>query len=116
MEKTTRRWVTVALGGLLAIAVLGIAAVGGMVYFVTSNIHSEPASKAVMLERFSRQRDRVAGRDPLVQFRDYHEVVVHRPALDSPAGPPLQAVHVLVYDPRNERVTTIRIPFSVIRW
>jgi hypothetical protein len=116
MDKSTKRWLTVALGVLLAGAVLGVAAVGSMIYFVTSNIHSEEVSEARVIERFERERQRFSGRQPLVQIVDRDAVEVHRPAAIDAAGPGLVAVRILVYDPRSERITNVRIPFAAIRW
>ena len=116
MDKVTKRWVTIALGVFLAIGVLGIAAVGSIVYFVTSSIHSEPIAQPELNERFARERQRFTGRQPLVELRGHDSVIVHRPAPTEPVARPLQSVRVMVYDPNDERVTNITIPFAVIRW
>lgn len=116
MDRTTKRWVAVALGVFLAIGVLGVAAIGTVVYFVTSHIHSEPVSEASVSDRFARERQRFSGMQPLVELRGHDSVVVHRPQTGRTAARALQSVRIMVYDPDDERVTTITIPFAVIRW
>jgi hypothetical protein len=116
MDKTTKRWVTVVLGVFLALGVLGMVAVGSIVYFVTSNIQSEPIAQSDLNERFARERQRFSGRQPLLELRDHGSVVVHRPQPTEPAAHPPRSVRVMVYDPDDERITNITIPFDVIRW
>jgi hypothetical protein len=116
MDKSTKRWVTIALGVFLALGVLGIAAIGSVVYFVASSIQSEPIAPSELNERFARERQRFSGRQPLLELRDHDAVVVHRPPPSEPAGHPVRSVRVMVYDPDDERITNITIPFEIIRW
>lgn len=115
MDKKAKTWLLAVLGVLIVIAMLGVAAVGGVVYFVYSHVESAPASQTDAADRFAAARGLFGGRQPLIELReDQDEPIVRLP--DGAASPAeLQTLRVLVYDRHDEQLTDVRIPFWIVR-
>jgi hypothetical protein len=114
MDKKTKTWLSIALSILLLIGLLGLAVVGGGIYFVYSHVNSEPASQADARDRFAQARQQLAGKPPLVEIQEGREPIVHRPPATAQAAR-LQHLRVLAYDPDDGRVTEVDIPFWLVR-
>jgi hypothetical protein len=114
MDKKTRTWLSIALGVLLVIGLLGLAIVGGGIYFVYSHVNTGPASQADARDRFTAARQMLAGKPPLIEIQEDREPIVHRPPA-SAAAARLQHLRVLAFDPDDGRMTEVDIPFWLVR-
>jgi uncharacterized membrane protein len=106
-----RTWLTILIGLVLAVFVLCIALVGGSVYWFYQHVQRQPMSRESAADEFSRERARFVGQTPLIEVRQGEQPVVHRTIRrGAPVAATLTAVHVLVYDPREERLIRANIP------
>ena len=97
-------------------AVLMIAAVGGSVYWVTRHVDTQATSDASAEDEFGRTRARFAGQAALLEIRGPRDVVVRREA--RPASVPrveLTTLHVLAFDPDEEKIVRVNMPFWLLR-
>jgi hypothetical protein len=117
MDKRTKTWVSIIVGVLIVLVVLGAAALGGTIYFVASHVRQAPVEEARADDRFSETRQRLARRQPLVEIDDSDDVVIRRaePAAVAANGARLQTLRALVYDPREGRIVEVDIPFWLLR-
>ena len=116
MDKRTKTWLSI-LAAILAVGVmLGVAAIGGSVYFVYSHVRQGPAEETQAGDRFEQVRQRMAGRQPLLEIDDRDEVVVRRSAevSNGDAGK-VQTLRAMVFDPREGRIVDVDIPFWLVR-
>ena len=114
MDKKTRTWLSIALAVLLTVGILGLAVVGGGIYFIYSHVNSEPATQADARDRFTEARQRLAGKPPLVEIQEGREPLVHRPPASAPSAR-LQHLRVMAFDADDGRLTEVDIPFWLVR-
>jgi hypothetical protein len=115
VEKSTRKWLSIVVAVLLAVCLLGIAALGSVAYFLYSHIQTAPITEVAAGDRFARERARFAGSQPLVEIRGREDVVVHRPAAAVERGTPLTSLKALVYDDNEAQLVEMSMPFWLIR-
>ena len=78
------------------------------------------AAEQTAIEEIARTRQRFAGQTPLLERRadsaddDDERFVVHHPGPASHARP-VETLRILVYNPRDERMVRVNIPFWIIR-
>ena len=115
MDKRTKTWISVILGILIVVVMLGMAAIGGTAYFVYSHFRQAPVEDQQAGDRFAQVRQRLSGRTALLEIDDRDEVVIHR--LERPAadGDRLRTLKAMVYDPRDGRIVEVDIPFWLLR-
>lgn len=117
MEKRTRTWISVIIGILVVVVLLGAAAIGGTTYFVFSHIRRVPVEDAQAGDRFAEMRKRLSEQTALLEIDDRDQVVIHRSersAVSTP-GRPLRTLNAMVYDPRDGRIVDVDIPFWLLR-
>jgi hypothetical protein len=113
MDKRTRTWISVIVGVLIVIVMLGVAAIGGAFYFITSHIRQTSLAEVQAGDRFEGMRQRLSGRQPLLSLDDRDEVVIHR--TESPSTARLTTLRAMVYDAQEERIVEVDIPFWLLR-
>jgi hypothetical protein len=114
MDKKTRTWLSIALAVLLIVGLLGLAVVGGGIYFVYSHVDTQPASQADARDRFDEARQALAGKPPLIEIREGAEPLVHKPPATAAAAR-LQHLRILAFDSGDGRITEVDIPFWLVR-
>ena len=103
----------------LVVIVFAVLAVVGLVYFFRTHVSTVEASNRTAVEEIARTRERFAGQTPMIERRDGDEdyndrFIVHPP--DPEAKPkPVQTLRVLAYNPRDERMVRVGIPFWILR-
>jgi len=115
MTRNRRTWLSVALAALLVAGMLGLAVIGGSIYFVSRHIRTESIADAAAAERLNRARMRFAGQPALIELRDHDQVIVHRPDPPSTRGASLQVLKILVHDSGEGRLIDLEIPFWLLR-
>jgi hypothetical protein len=116
MDRPKRTWLTVLLAVVIVAAVLGLSALGGLIYFFYSRVHTETVTEATAAERLEQHRQRFAGREPLVEIRSGNEVVVHRrPAAAGGEPSRLQTLRLFVYDASDGQLVDASLPFWLLR-
>ena len=115
MDKRTKTWLSIVVAILAVLVMVGVAVVGGSVYFVYSHVRQVPAEEAQAGDRFAQAREKMANQQPLLEISDRDEVVRH-PAAAAPAGGGTVAtLRAMIYDPREGRIVDVDIPFWLLR-
>lgn len=116
MEKRTKTWISVIIGILIVVVMLGAAAIGGTAYFVYSHIRRVPVEDAQAGDRFAQMRQRLGGGIALLEIDDRDEVVIHRSERSAiSTDSRLRTLNAMVYDPREGRIVDVDIPFWLLR-
>jgi hypothetical protein len=117
-EKSGKKtWVWVVVG-LLVVLVVGFAVfIGLSMMVVTRNMKVTEADEPSAERRFEEARARFAGQAPLVTLEE--DAVVSRAELDrrtsSYKGPAPKEMWVMAWDPKDQRLVTMSIPFWLLR-
>ena len=111
-----KTWVWVVLA-LVGVAVLGlIALVGAGAYFVAREIDTKPASKLSAEQEFARELERFGDRKPLIEIDESgHSVSSNFDPTLPPAATKPDVMIVMVWDPQEERIVRVRLPFWLLR-
>ena len=111
-----KTWVWVVLA-LVGVAVLGlIALIGAGAYFVAREIDTKPASKLSAEQEFAKELERFGDQKPLIEIDETGHSVSSRfdPSLPAAATKP-EVMIVMVWDPDDERIVRVRLPFWLLR-
>jgi hypothetical protein len=112
-KKVSWGWIIFGIVAFTVLVGVIFVVVAGVVVYQQFGFKSTPATERTAIEKFETQARRFEGQKPLIVLED-GEPVVHKP------GPgrkktPIDALHVMVWDPSEERVVTMTIPFWLIR-
>jgi hypothetical protein len=110
-----KTWISVVVAAVIALGMLAAAAIGGTAYFFAKHIHAEPAEGADAAREFESARGRFSGQPALIELRRDHEPLLHKELIKSDAGKPLETLRVLAYDPDEEKLVRVSIPFWLLR-
>ena len=111
MKKNTARALMIVVGVCVLLVILGL---GSAVWLFTNAIDVGEASEADASREFNRVRERFAGVQPVIVFENDEPRVARRPAAEAPTVR-LSAMHVLVWDPDEQRLTRVYVPFWFLR-
>ena len=120
-EKGARRtWVWV-LVGLLVVVVIGFAVLLGLgMMVVTRNMQVTEAGRESAERAIDDARARFAGQVPLVTLDgDGHDARLSRTELDrriaAHQGPPPESMWIMAWDPDEQRLIKLSVPFWLLR-
>jgi hypothetical protein len=107
-------WVVVAI---VVLGIIGIIAMAGAgLYFFTRHIQMREASPAVAARSFDDVKARFANQKPLIELNDEGDFLRSNPQRNRlEHAAPLEAIHVMAYDPDDAKVVNVSIPFWLIR-
>ncbi len=111
MKKSTARALMIVVGVFVLLVILGL---GSAAWPFTNAIDVGEASEADASREFDRIRERFAGVQPVIVVDDDDPRVTRRPSDAAPAVR-LSTMRVLVWDPDEQRLTRIDIPFWFLR-
>jgi hypothetical protein len=107
-------WVVVAI---VAVGILGLVAMAGIgFYFVTQHIETKAATADDAAKEFTNVRAAFAGQPPLIELDNGGQFVrahTDRPVSDQ-VTPPNQ-LHVLAFNPSDNRIVRFKLPFWLLR-
>lgn len=114
MAVKTWVWVVVTLAALALVGFIALIAAGA--YFVAREIDAKPASKASAEQQFDAERVRFADEKPLIEIDEDDRAVRSRfdPNLPPAASKP-EVMVVMAWDPEEERIVRVRLPFWLLR-
>lgn len=116
MAGKVKTWVWVVLG-VVVVGILGMIAMAGVgVYFFSQHINTRAASPAAAADEFDTIRRRFEGQKPLIELDErgrFLRANPDRPALASAKSP--DNLFVLAFDPDDERIVRVTIPFWLLR-
>jgi hypothetical protein len=114
--KSKRGCLWAAVGAGVLVLIVGAALFGGVAWLVyqSSSIKSDAVTPAHAAEEIAAVRARFSGQTPLIAIDDnQHATLVPRTRT---SGAALTAVHVLVFDPRDDRLKRLTLPFWILRF
>lgn len=108
-------WGWIIFGIVAATVLVGVlfVAVAGFVVYQQFAFKSVPATERSAEAKFEAMAKRFEGQKPLLVIKD-GEPVVRMPDPTRKRAP-IEALHVMVWDPSEERVVSLSIPFWLIR-
>lgn len=110
-----RKWLWI-IGGLFAavIVVLSVAA-GAGIYFVTKNISTRESTGPEAAKAFDEARKTFAAQQPLVELDAMERPRTTRDLSALPTGKAPEHLWVLAWNPREQRIVKVSIPFWLLR-
>lgn len=109
------RWAQVLIGIAIVAVFVGIGAVIAVTAYFREHIVVNASSAREVDDAFAKVRQQFNGQPPLIEMRDG---VPHYNETRSPAPPAeqtLHTLHVLAWDPDDEKLATVDIPWWVLR-
>ena len=109
-----KTWVWVVIG-IVALGILGIVAMAAAgLWFVRSHVDIRTSTVAAVATDFDGVRARFTGQKPLIELDDHDNFV--RANTDRPNGTQRPSnLNVMAYDPDDEKVVRMEIPFWLLR-
>ena len=98
---------------LVVVVGAGVLAVVGYVVYQQFAFEASPATGIGVEQEFAKVSRKFAGQRPLIEMRD-GEPVAHKEAGPRPNAP-IDAIHILVWQPDERKVFRMNIPFWLIR-
>jgi hypothetical protein len=111
MKKETFRTILIVVGVLVLLAIVGL---GSAAWLFMRGFETSQADAASATETFDDVRNRFAGTSPVLVIEDDRPTVARKPPAQS-NGVRLTALRILVWDPEDERVARIELPFWLLR-
>ena len=116
MAVRVRTWIWIIVG-VVALCILGAIAMAGVgLYLFTQHIDTHSATAASAARDFDEIKQRLSGQAPLIELDDRGRYLRsntdRKPA--ATARPP-ESLYVLAFDPDDERVVKVSIPFWLLR-
>lgn len=112
-KKTPWGWIVLGIVAFTVLIGVGLLGVAGFVIYQQFAFQSLPATERSAEQKFEEVAKRFAGQEPFLVLEDGEPVVNKAPAHRKPAR--IEALHVMVWDPADERVVSLNIPFWLIR-
>ena len=112
-----RTWV-IALVSIAALAVFGTVVLIGLgAYVFMSNVDIQDATPETAEHSFQEALAQFIGDEPLIRLtREDGEVQAELLRRDRPSDVRPESLHVIVWDPREERLVNVRIPLWLLRF
>ena len=107
-------WVVVAI---VVIGILGVIAMAGVgFYFFSQHVNTKVVSPASAAREFADISARFTGQKPLIELDERgHLLRANTDRAAPPKAEPLEALHVLAYNPHDGRIVRISLPFWLLR-
>jgi hypothetical protein len=117
MAGKVKPWVWVLLV-IAVVGLLGVVAVAGMgFYFFSKHFDTKVVSKAGANAEFAQIRERFDGQKALIELDERGRFLRSNPDREPKAGPRTPAeLYVLAFDPDDERIVKVTIPFWLLRF
>jgi hypothetical protein len=116
MAGKIKAWVWVVIA-IVAICILGAVAVAGMGYYlVTKHFDTKVTSPASAAVEFEQVKAQFVGQKPLIELDERGRFLRANP--DRPGRPDARRpdqLYVLAFDPDDERIVKVTIPFWLLR-
>lgn len=113
---TKKTWILVIVGILSACVLALVVIAGAGVYFVTRHIHTQRTESTDAMRSLDRARARFKDQRPLIEVDANGRPSVSTPLAELPPGrtEPNELI-VLAWNPDDERVVTVTLPFWLLR-
>lgn len=114
MAGKVKAWVWIVVG-IVIVGILGVVAMAAAgLWFVKSHVDIQTTTAAAATQDFQAIRQRFVAQTPLIELDDQGSFL--RANTDRPAGTKRpQTLSVMVFDPRDEKVVRMELPFWLLR-
>jgi hypothetical protein len=114
--KSKRGCLWAALGAGVLVLIVGAALLGGTAWLVyqSSSIQSEPTTPERARDELQAVLDRYAGQPPLIAI-DEHDRATLVPRTQRSEGASPTYLHVVAFDPTDNHLKRVRLPFWLLR-
>jgi hypothetical protein len=113
---TRRRWPYIVLGVAVLFVFLGIGVIVAVTAWFQENMEVASSTDRDAQTEFESVRQKFAGREPLIEMHDgVPRFTKARDASPASADTSLSTLNVLVWDPDEERLARIALPFWLLR-
>jgi len=112
-----RRWVPIVIGVAILLVFIGIGLVIAVTAWFQQNVQSREITEREAQVEFEAVRAKFASRPPLLELRNDvpRYTAGRRPTAADTVGSSLQSLNVIVWDPDDERLTRVTLPFWLVR-
>lgn len=117
-HKSRKRTWVIVLVSIAAVAVFGTATLIGLgVYVFVSNVDIDDATPETAERSFEEARVQFAADEPLIYLaREDGNIRAEVRRRDRPSDVRPESLHLMVWDPDEERLVTVRIPLWLLRF
>lgn len=113
---TRRRWPFIVLGVAVLFVFVGIGVIMASIAWFQENMDIEQTSEGRAQDEFEKVLQMFPGREPLLELHDgVPRYTKERDTRPSAEGKSLSRLHVLVWDPDEEHLARIALPFWLLR-
>jgi hypothetical protein len=114
--KKKQKWIPIVLGILFLFVVLAVGGVVFVVSFMRQNVDIASMSEASADDEFAKQRERFAGRKPLIEMVDGRPQYLGDRATGAASSTvPLKTMHVMAWDDDEGKLVRFSLPFWLLR-
>jgi hypothetical protein len=111
-----RNWLAIILGVLLLFGMLAVGCVVVTVSFFRQNFDiSDNITEAGAKSEFDAVYARFPGQQPFIEMRDGRPQRVAADVKPPASGKPLTTLHVIAFDPDDEELAKVSLPFWLLR-
>ena len=117
-QKSRKRTWIIVLASIVGLGVFGMVVLVGLgVYVFMNNVNIEDATPETAELSFREARARFIGDEPLIRLtRENGDIQAEILRRDRPSDVRPAALHVMVWDPDEERLVNVRLPLWVRRF
>ncbi len=112
-----KNWLLIILGIVIFVVIVGVAAVGGFVYWMYKQMNVQVTKVENPQPAFSEVLAKFEGQRPYIEvsFADgREEATVHR-EMEKQTRSRLNNLHMLIYDERDHQMVRMALPFWLLR-
>jgi len=112
-KKTSWAMIIVGISAFVLIVGVGLVAVVGYVIYQQFAFQAKPATEISADAEFAQIVAKFEGQKPYLVIKGGKPVVSEEPA--SAPGEPVEALHIIVWDPDERKVVKLNMPFWLLR-
>jgi hypothetical protein len=112
-KKTSWAVIIVGISAFVLIVGVGLVGVVGYVIYQQFAFQAKTATELSADEEFAQIVAKFEGQKPYLIIKDGHPVVSEEPAAEP--GRPVEALHIIVWDPDKSKVIKLNMPFWLLR-
>ena len=112
-KKTSWPVIILGISAFVLVVGVGLVAVVGYVIYQQFAFQAKSATEVSADEEFGRIVAKFDGQKPYLIIKDGEPVISDAPA--SAPGKPVEALHIIVWDPDEQKVVKLNMPFWLLR-
>jgi hypothetical protein len=111
-----KTWLTIIVGVVIFIVIVGIGVIGGLAYMVKRQVNVETLTQATGEQEFERMLTAFDGQKAFIELpaEGEGEAIVHR-ELETKQPGSLSTLHLRIWVPDEKKLVQINLPFWMMR-